>query len=76
MSPGTLVGVPVTDADPYLVFQDLAADIPGAADLSPDDAQTRAMYGCHLKWEPGTIDAALADAYAVDIERWTRQGLC
>lgn len=32
-------------------------------DLSPEDAQTRALWGCETEWAPGTIDALLAEAY-------------
>ncbi|MET7752587.1 hypothetical protein [Micromonospora sp. NPDC005367] len=49
-------------ADPYEVYQKLAPD--GAPDLSREDAQTRALLGCDQKWAPGTVDAALAEAYA------------
>lgn len=31
--------------------------------LSPEDAQARAYLGCGQQWAPGTVDAALADAY-------------
>ncbi|MCN0180116.1 hypothetical protein [Salinispora arenicola] len=49
-------------ADPYEVYLDLApAD---AAELSREDAQARAMLGCGRTWAPGTVDAALAEAYA------------
>lgn len=48
--------------DPYEVYLDLApAD---AVELSREDAQTRALLGCGRKWAPGTVDAALAEAYA------------
>ncbi|NIL42922.1 hypothetical protein HCB17_18540 [Salinispora arenicola] len=49
-------------ADPYEVYLDLApAD---AVNLSREDAQARAMLGCGQTWAPGTVDAALAEAYA------------
>ena len=32
-------------------------------DISPEDAQTRALLGCETEWPPGTIDALLAEAY-------------
>lgn len=51
-----------TAADPYEVYLDLAPD--DAVDLSREDAQTRAYLGCGQPWAPGTVDAALAKAYA------------
>ncbi|WP_080636984.1 hypothetical protein [Salinispora vitiensis] len=51
-----------TPADPYEVYLDLAPA--GAVELSREDAQTRALLGCGRKWAPGTVDAALAEAYA------------
>jgi hypothetical protein len=32
-------------------------------DISPEDAQTRALLGCETEWPAGTIDALLAEAY-------------
>ena len=49
-------------ADPYEVYLKIAPD--GAPELSREDAQTRAILGCGRKWAPGTVDAALAEAYA------------
>lgn len=61
-------------ADPYQVYLTLApADAP---ELTADDAQTRAMLGCGTAWAPGTVDAALQQAYAALIEQWKQQGIC
>ncbi|MCN0153207.1 hypothetical protein [Salinispora arenicola] len=49
-------------ADPYEVYLDLAPV--DAVSLSREDAQARAMLGCGQTWAPGTVDAALAEAYA------------
>jgi hypothetical protein len=35
-----------------------------APKISREDAQTRALLGCGQSWAPGTVDAALAEAYA------------
>ncbi len=51
-----------TAADPYEVYLDLAPS--GEPTLSREDAQTRAYLGCGQPWAPGTVDAALAEAYA------------
>lgn len=62
-----------TVADPYDVYLTL----PGAdTTLSREDAQLRALLGCKLSFAPGTVDAALRDAYAGLIEEWRKQGLC
>ncbi|MGH6693422.1 MAG: hypothetical protein ACREF4_22360 [Gammaproteobacteria bacterium] len=53
---------PAGDADPYEVYLEIAPD--GALDLSREDAQTRAYLGCGHRFAPGTVDAALAEAYA------------
>lgn len=53
---------PTNSDDPYLVYLDLAP--PDAqVDLSRDDAMARALLGCGQAWPPGTVDAALAEAY-------------
>lgn len=62
--------------DPYDAYLTLAADIPDAPEISRDDAQARALLGCGSDWAPGTVDAALQEAYAVLIEGWTAQGMC
>ncbi|MET9303186.1 hypothetical protein ABZX66_28085 [Micromonospora aurantiaca] len=49
-------------ADPYAVYLKLAPK--GAPKLSREDAQARAVLGCGQAWAPGTVDAALAKAYA------------
>ncbi len=68
----TTQAAPVTD--PYQAYLALApADAP---ELSPDDAQARAMLGCGTTWAPGTVDAALQQAYAPLIEQWKTQGIC
>lgn len=60
--------------DPYQAYLAIApADAP---ELTPDDAQTRALLGCSTTWAPGTVDAALQQAYAPLIEQWRNQGLC
>lgn len=35
----------------------------GALDLSREDAMTRAVLGCGVRWPAGTVDAALQAAY-------------
>lgn len=62
--PGTAPSsaAPNSPVDPYDAYQQLAPD--GAPKLSREDAQTRALLGCGQAWAPGTVDAALADAYA------------
>jgi hypothetical protein len=52
-------GAPV---DPYEAY--LANAPADAPELSREDAQTRALLGCGQDWAPGTVDAALAEAYA------------
>jgi len=49
-------------ADPYAVYLKIAPK--GAVHLSREDAQARALLGCGQDWAPGTVDAALAKAYA------------
>jgi hypothetical protein len=49
--------------DPYEVY--LANNPDPSIVLSREDAQTRALLGCKIKWAPGTIDAVLQDAYSV-----------
>ena len=39
-------------------------------------AQLRAMLGCGKAWAPGTVDGALAEAYAPLVEQWKQQGMC
>ncbi|WP_435120747.1 hypothetical protein [Micromonospora tulbaghiae] len=53
---------PKATADPYDLYLKLAPK--DAPKLSREDAQTRAYLGCGKKWAPGTVDAALAEAYA------------
>lgn len=48
-------------ADPYAVY--LAHNPDPSLVLSREDAQARAYLGCGQTFAPGTIDAALADAY-------------
>jgi len=50
--------------DPYEVYLEHAPT--GEPTLSREDAQTRALLGCGQSWAPGTIDAALAEAYDPD----------
>lgn len=52
--------------DPYAVY--LAHNPDPTLVLTREDAQARAYLGCGTTWAPGTIDAALADAY--------RPGVC
>jgi hypothetical protein len=48
--------------DPYEAYLKLAPK--DAPKISREDAQTRALLGCGQDWAPGTVDAALAEAYA------------
>lgn len=47
--------------DPYEVYLDIAPK--GEKVLSREDAQARALLGCEQEWAPGTVDAALREAY-------------
>ncbi|TDB71810.1 hypothetical protein E1211_15190 [Micromonospora sp. 15K316] len=49
-------------SDPYETYLKLAPS--DAPKISREDAQTRALLGCGQSWAPGTVDAALAEAYA------------
>lgn len=51
----------VEPADPYDTY--LSTAPAGQPILSREDAQTRAYLGCGLDFAPGTVDAALRDAY-------------
>lgn len=53
---------PKATVDPYERYLKLAPK--DAPKLSREDAQTRAYLGCGTRWAPGTVDAALAEAYA------------
>lgn len=53
---------PAAKADPYEVYLKMAPA--GAPNLSREDAQARAYLGCGQTFAPGTVDAALAKAYA------------
>ncbi|NBE80297.1 hypothetical protein [Micromonospora rubida] len=48
--------------DPYEAYLKIAPK--GAPKLSREDALTKAFIGCGQTWAPGTVDAALATAYA------------
>lgn len=48
--------------DPCEVSLEIAPD--DAPELSREDAQTRALLGCEMEFAPGTVDDALAEAYA------------
>ncbi|MEU5938630.1 hypothetical protein ABZ807_05480 [Micromonospora sp. NPDC047548] len=61
-SPAPRKPAPKATADPYKAYLRMAPD--GAPNLSREDAQARALLGCGQKWAPGTVDAALAEAYA------------
>lgn len=51
--------------DPYDTYQQLIADNDiDPIDISPEDAQTRALLGCGTEWAPDTVDWALQQAYA------------
>ena len=54
-------------ADPYETYlanaPEMPADWAGEWPLSREDAQARAVAGCGQDWAPGTIDAALQEAY-------------
>lgn len=52
------------DRDPYEVYLDIAPS--DAPSLSREDAQARALLGCGQSWAPGTVDAALQEAYEPD----------
>ncbi|MDG4762372.1 hypothetical protein [Micromonospora sp. WMMD710] len=54
-------------ADPYDAYLKIAPA--GAPKLSREDAQARAVLGCGQAWAPGTVDAALAEAYAALCQR-------
>lgn len=59
-----LIGCGGTDQpeqDPYEVYLEIAPE--DATELSREDAQTRAVLGCDQEFAPGTVDAALAEAY-------------
>lgn len=58
----TVGAAPSPTEDPYAVYLKLAPK--GAPRLSREDAQARAVLGCGQSWAPGTVDAALATAYA------------
>lgn len=66
-STATAAAAPSTTAevDPYEVY--LANNPDPSLVLSREDAQTRAYLGCGTTWAPGTIDRALADAYAATV---------
>ena len=66
---------PSSVQDPYeLYLARLPADVEA---ISREDAQLRAMIGCHMAaFAPGTVDAILQEAYAPLIEGWRQQGLC
>lgn len=53
---------PKAAGDPYAAYLKLAPA--KAPNLSREDAQARALLGCAQTWAPGTVDAALAEAYA------------
>ncbi|WP_262015656.1 hypothetical protein [Micromonospora sp. Mcm103] len=59
---GSTQPAPKATADPYDVYLKLAPK--DAPKISREDAQARALLGCGQKWAPGTVDAALAEAYA------------
>lgn len=61
-APAPSNAAPSSTVDPYDAYQRLAPD--GAPNLSREDAQARALLGCGQQWAPGTVDAALATAYA------------
>lgn len=63
------------EGDPYHVFLSLAP-VGGAVGMTADDASARALLGCGTTWPPGSVDAALAEAYATFIEDWKADGLC
>ncbi len=53
---------PKETVDPYEAYLKLAPK--DAPEISREDAQIRALLGCNQKFAPGTVDAALAEAYA------------
>ncbi len=78
----TSSGVPAasTDrsSDPFEQYLELVDEwgITDAPELTRDDAQTRAILGCSTEWAPGTVDAALAEAYEGFLQEYHDQGLC
>lgn len=58
----TAAAAPKAAGDPYAAYLKLAPA--KAPNLSREDAQARALLGCAQTWAPGTVDAALAEAYA------------
>ncbi|WP_320069593.1 hypothetical protein [Micromonospora sp. RTGN7] len=61
-SPAPVTSAPKPTVDPYKAYLKIApADAPK---ISREDAQARALLGCGQTWAPGTVDAALAEAYA------------
>lgn len=72
--PPAATTVTTVAADPFDVYLSLApADAP---EMTRDDAQARALIGCSSTWAPGTVDAALQQAYAELIDDWRSQGMC
>lgn len=53
-----------SSSDPYATY--LKENPDPELILSREDAQTRALLGCKMKWAPGTIDAVLQSAYRPD----------
>lgn len=83
-APASTAAAPATSApaaaaaDPYDEYLRLVDElgITDAPELTRDDAQLRALLGCGTAWAPGTVDAALQQAYASLIEQWKQQGQC
>lgn len=78
-APAGTAAAAVSGQDPYEVYLRLVDEL-GITDapnnLTRDDAQLRALLGCGTAWAPGTVDAALAQAYAPFIEQWKTEGSC
>ncbi len=65
---------PTPPTDPYERYLELAPE-DAEVDLSREDAQARAILGACSEWAPGTVDAALQEAYADLIEEQKDQGV-
>lgn len=67
-----------SQVDPFDRYLELVGEwgITDAPDLSRDEARTRALLGCSEQWAPGTLDAALAEAYDDVLQPYRDQGVC
>lgn len=76
--PATSAAPTTAQTDPYDAFQSAAkaTGIVIPTDLDRDSALTRALLGCGTTWPTQTLDAVLAQAYAVQIRQAQAQGHC